>query len=71
MKKFLSLLFAAMLLMACGTPTVSHLELYGTVEEIISVKDYYQVKAWCKSKQTYYKVKTKRTYQIGEVIRIK
>ena len=68
-KLFLSL--AAFLLTACATPVINQIELYGTVEDVVFLNGYYKVKVWCKSKEMYYKIKTNRSYQIGDVIRIK
>jgi hypothetical protein len=68
-KVFLSL--TALLLMACATPTVNQTELYGEVEEVITLNGHYRVKVWCKTKEKYYKIITDKSYQKGEVIRIK
>ena len=71
MKKLILPLIVSLMLVSCVTPSVNQVQVYGTVEEILTVGNHYRVKAWCKSEGRYYKITTDRVYQIGDVIKIK
>lgn len=62
---------AAMLLVACATPTRNQVELYGVVEDVIPYSGHYRTKVWCEKKGKYYNVITDRVYRHGEVVKIK
>jgi hypothetical protein len=71
MKKTVLLSFAVMMLTACITPTVSQVELYGEVEDVVYFNGHFKHKVWCPFKEKYYRVIADRLYQPGDTIRIK